>query len=172
MLELKGNGFILREWEINDAPWLQKNANNYKISDFLLDQFPSPYTLEDANNWIALNLNHEPVLNFAIVIGGKVSGVIGIVPRTDVYRLSPLLGYWLAEDYWGKGIMTEAIKIFTNYCFKELDYIRIQANVLGNNPASMRVLEKAGFKLEGVLRNAMVKNDVILNEHIYGLCKA
>ncbi len=170
-MELKGNGFILRGWRVNDADSLQKNANNHKISDFLLDRFPSPYTIQDASSWIALNLNQQPILNFTIDIDGKVSGVIGIEPRTDVYRLTPLLGYWLAEEFWGKGIMTAAIKMFTNYCFNELTYIRIQANILGNNPASMRVLEKAGYICEGVLKNAMVKNDIILNEHIYGICK-
>jgi len=67
--------------------------------------------------------------------------------------------------------MTEAVKLMTSYAFTNLDIVRLQAGILSNNPASMRVLEKAGFIKEGILRNGIVKNGVVLDEHVYGMLK-
>jgi len=99
-------------------------------------------------------------------------GVTGLEIREDVYRKTALLGYWISETLWGKGIMPPAIKLMTAYAFENLGLIRIQAGVLSNNPRSMRVLEKAGFVKEGVLKNNIIKNGVILDEHIYAILKA
>jgi RimJ/RimL family protein N-acetyltransferase len=98
-------------------------------------------------------------------------GVIGLEPREDVYRKTALLGYWISEELWGKGIMTEAVKLITDYAFTHLDLIRIQAGVLSKNPASMRVLEKAGYQKEGISRNAIIKNGEVLDEHVYAILK-
>ena len=168
-MEIAGQGFKLRGWKTEDAESLQKHADNTHISDFLLDRFPSPYTLADANSWIELMKDQSPVLNFAIEIDGNVAGVIGLETRVDVYRKTCLLGYWISEDYWGKGIMFDAIKLICKYAFADLDMVRIQAGVLGNNPKSMRVLEKAGFTKEGILKSAVIKKGVILDEHLYAL---
>ena len=170
-MELQGPGFILRGWKIGDEVSLQKHADNKNISSFLLDSFPSPYTLNQAKDWIDLMQNQNPQTNFAIDLAGEVIGVIGFDMRVDVYRKAPLLGYWLSEDFWGNDIMTEAVKLIVNYGFKNLDIIRIQAGVLSNNPGSMRVLEKAGFIKEGILNNGIIKNGEILDEHIFGICK-
>ena len=170
-MEIIGQGFKLRGWKTGDAESLQKHADNTHISDFLLDRFPSPYTLADANNWIEMMKDQHPVLNFAIEIEGHVAGVIGLEPGADVYRKTSLLGYWVSEDYWGRGIATKAVKLISNYAFADLDMIRIQAGVLSNNPKSMRVLEKAGFVKEGIMKNAIIKKDVILDEHLYALLK-
>jgi ribosomal-protein-alanine N-acetyltransferase len=91
--------------------------------------------------------------------------------KEDVYRKTALLGYWLSEDFWGRGIMPEGVKLISDYAFKNLDIIRIQAGVFSNNPKSMRVLEKAGFAKEGILKNAIIKNETILDEHIYAIVK-
>jgi RimJ/RimL family protein N-acetyltransferase len=108
----------------------------------LLDRFPSPYTIEDAKYFISIKMMEEPITNFAIDINGEVVGVIGVDMRTDIYRKTPLLGYWISPAHRGKGIVTEAVELIANYAFTHLDVICIQANTLGNNPASMRVLEK------------------------------
>ena len=129
-MELQGDGFMLRGWKPDDAESLQKHADNTNISDFLLDRFPSPYTLEDAINWIKMMQHQNPVVNFAIAIDGNVAGVIGLELREDVYRKTPLIGYWISEEYWGRGIMSEAVKLITDYAFAYLDIIRIQAGVL------------------------------------------
>ena len=169
-MELKGKGFTLRGWKTTDAEALQKRADNTNISDFLLDRFPSPYTLDDAVNWIALMQNQDPMVNFVIAADDSLIGVIGLEFREDVYRKTALLGSWISEEYWGRGIMPQAIKLFTAYAFANLDVLRIQAGVLSSNPKSLRVLEKAGYVKEGVMKNAIIKNGVILNEHIYAMC--
>jgi ribosomal-protein-alanine N-acetyltransferase len=92
-------------------------------------------------------------------------------PRQDVYRKTAILGYWLSEELWGKGIVSEAVKLVTNYAFTQLDLIRLQASVYSKNPASMRVLEKAGYQKEGVMRNAVIKNGVVMDEHLYAILK-
>jgi ribosomal-protein-alanine N-acetyltransferase len=170
-MEIEGQGFKLRRWKSDDAGPLQKHADNKNISDFLFDRFPSPYTMDAAVDFVSRKLEQDPLVSFVVEVDGNLAGVIGIDKREDIYRKSPLLGYWLSENHWGKGIMTQAIKLVTNYAFANLDIVRIQAGVLGNNSRSMRVLEKAGFVKEGVLKNNIIKNGVILDEHIYGMVK-
>ena len=76
----------------------------------------------------------------------------------------------IALDY-RDGIMPQAVKLIVGYAFTHLDVIRIQAGILGNNPKSMRVLEKAGFTKEGILKNGIIKNGVVLDEHIYAVLR-
>jgi ribosomal-protein-alanine N-acetyltransferase len=170
-MERHGSCFKLRGWKPDDAGSLQRHADNTHITDFLLDRFPSPYTMADAVNWIEMMRNQDPIVNFAIDVDGNVVGAIGLELRDDVYRKTSILGYWISELFWGRGIMPEAVKLVTAYAFANLDIIRIQAGILGNNPKSMRVLEKAGFVKEGILKNSIIKKGVILDEHIYGICK-
>jgi RimJ/RimL family protein N-acetyltransferase len=170
-MELKGTGFTIRGWKLGDEVSLQKHANNPKVSSYLMDRFPSPYTMGDAVNWVNFLVEQFPPVNFAITINDQVVGGIGLEPRQDVYRKTAILGYWLSEELWGRGMMTEAVKLVTDYAFKQLRFIRIQASVYSKNPASMRVLEKAGYQKEGILRNAVVKNNVVMDEHIYAILK-
>jgi ribosomal-protein-alanine N-acetyltransferase len=170
-MEIKGTGFMLRGWRLDDAESLQKHADNANVYSFLMDRFPHPYTMTDAVNWINLMLQQQPVITFVIAVDDKLAGVIGLEMRDDIYRKAPLLGYWLGEEFWGRGIATEAVKLITNYAFSTLDIERIQAGILSNNPRSMRVLEKAGYKMEGVLKNNIFKNGVVLDEWIYGKLK-
>ena len=166
-MEIKGNGFILRTWRLQDAEQLQLHADNKNIADFLLDRFPSPYTLTDALFFINLKLNELPVTNFAIVIDDEVCGVIGVDMREDIYRKTPLLGYWLSGKHQNKGIVTDAVKLITQYAFDNLDIICIQAKALGTNWASMRVLEKAGYIKQGILERSVIKNNQVFDEHVY-----
>jgi RimJ/RimL family protein N-acetyltransferase len=171
-MEIRGPGFTLRDWRTDDAASLQKHADNRRIFNYLLDRFPSPYTMADAVSWIALMQHQDPFVTFAIAIDGELAGAIGIELRPDIYRKTALIGYWLGETYWGRGIMPEAVKLVTEYAFTNFDLIRLQAGILGNNPKSMRVLEKAGFTKEGILKKAIIKNGEILDEHLYALIKA
>lgn len=170
-MELKGTGFIIRGWKKGDEVSLQKHADNPKVSACLMDRFPSPYTIDEAELWVNSLLDQDPLVNFAIAVNDQVMGGIGLEPRQDVYRKTAILGYWLSEELWGRGIMPEAVKLITNYAFTELDFIRIQASVYSKNPASMRVLEKAGYTKEGIMRNAVIKNGVIMDEHLYAILK-
>jgi len=150
---------------------MQKHADNPNVYSFLMDRFPHPYTMDAAIGWIGQMLTQDPQVNFAIDVDGMAVGVIGLEIREDVYRKSALLGYWISETLWGKGIMPKAIKLITAYAFENLGLIRIQAGVLSNNPRSMRVLEKAGFTLDGILKNNIIKNGVIMDEYIYAALK-
>jgi ribosomal-protein-alanine N-acetyltransferase len=167
-MELTGSGFVLRPWQLGDALSLQQHANNFNVSAYLLDHFPFPYTLPDAVSWLNSQLqNPGPTSNFAITINGKAVGGIGMEFRHDVYRKTSLIGYWLSEDYWGRGIMPQAVKLMTDYAFANLDLICIQAGVLSANPKSMRVLEKAGYEKQGVLRKCVIKRGEVMDEHVY-----
>jgi RimJ/RimL family protein N-acetyltransferase len=170
-MELHGNGFIIRGWKKGDEVSLQKNANNPNVSRFLMDRFPSPYTMEAASLWVNSLVDQDPLINFAITIDDQVIGGIGLERRDDVYHKTALIGYWLSEELWGKGIITEAVKLVTQYAFTHLGVIRLQAGVLSKNPASMRVLEKAGYAKEGVLRKAAIKGGEVMDEHVYAILK-
>lgn len=170
-MELIGDKFILRGWYPDDAISLQHHANNPNVAVCLLDRFPNPYTLSDAVNWINAKQYQDPIINFAIAIEGKVVGGIGLDFRTDIYRKTPLIGYWLSESYWGHGIMPQAVKLFTQYAFTNLDIICIQAFILSKNPKSMRVLEKAGYEKQGILRQSIIKSGEICDEHVYAAFK-
>lgn len=169
IMELISNNFTLRPWLLTDAESLQRHANNPNVSALLLDRFPNPYTINDAINWVTLNQDQNPIVNFAIAINGNATGGIGLDFRVDIYRKTPLLGYWLSEEYWGRGIMPEAIKLITNYAFEHLDVICIQANPLSKNQQSVRVLEKAGYQQQGIIKQSVIKAGEILDEHIYAI---
>jgi ribosomal-protein-alanine N-acetyltransferase len=168
-MRLEGSKFNIRTWQVTDAASLQKHANNINVSGFLMDRFPHPYTLADAETFINIRLNQQPAVNFAIDINGQVIGGIGLEFRQDIYRKTPLLGYWLSELYWGQGIMHEAVKLICNYAFEELDVICIVAYSLSKNPKSMRVLEKAGFEQQGIIKQSVIKNNEVFDEHVYAL---
>ena len=166
-MQIHGDGFILRGWLTGDSAALSTHADNPKIAAFLLDRFPHPYTLEEANNWVNRWQDQNPMINFAIAINGEVAGGIGLEFRADIYCKTPLIGYWLAEPYWGKGIMPQAVKLISAYAFNQLEVICILAYVLSKNPNSMRVLEKAGYQKQGIIKGSVIKNGEILDEHIY-----
>jgi RimJ/RimL family protein N-acetyltransferase len=168
---LTGDGFILRNWRKGDEVSLQKNANNPNVSRYLMDRFPYPYTTDDALTWIKYNLTQDPILNFALDIEGEIAGGLAVERRSDIYRKTGIIGYWLAEQFWGKGIMSEAVKLVTAYAFEHLDLIRLQAGVFSKNPRSMRVLEKAGYHKEAILKSSIVKNGEVLDEHVYAILK-
>jgi len=166
-MEIKGNGFLLRKWKRDDATALQRLADNPKIAANLYNRFPSPYTLDDAGFFINLKIDEDPATSFVIEIDGRFAGTIGLQFREDVYERSPLIGYWLGEEFWGKGVMTEATKLITNYAFEQFDIICLQAGVFSWNPASMQVLEKAGYTKQAILAGSVCKNGEVLDEHIY-----
>ncbi len=168
-MKLVTDRFTLRQWLDSDAPRLAEIANNKKIYDNLRDAFPHPYSLKNAQEFISAAKNSNTM--FAIEIDGKAAGSIAFFPKDDVYRKSAEFGYYIAEEYWGKGIMTEVIKKIVEYAFENFNIIRIHAEPFARNVGSRRVLEKAGFKLEGILKNSVVKNDIIEDSCIYAILK-
>lgn len=159
--------YIIRNWQIQDAPFIAKYANNRKIWINLRDAFPYPYRLEDAEVFITRVIETDPVTIFAIATQSEAIGSIGLMLGKDVHRFRAEMGYWLAEPYWGKGIMTDAVQFLTAWAFRELKLHRISAEPYATNKASHRVLEKAGFIREGVLRSNALKDGKILDQFLY-----
>ena len=161
--------FQLRPFSIEDIDSLVKFANNYNIAKNLTDAFPRPYSVEDGEAFIEMATQNYPRNIFAIEINGEASGAVGVHQQKDIYRKNLELGYWLAEPYWGKGIMTKAIVQMTDYAFKNFEVNRIYARPFGYNLASQRVLEKAGFVLEAKLEKTFFKNGELVDELIYAV---
>jgi RimJ/RimL family protein N-acetyltransferase len=152
---------------MEDAPSITRYGNNRKIWLKLRDGFPNPYTLRDAEAYIRRVNEMEPRTVFAIATASEAIGSIGLVPGADVHRFTAEMGYWLAEPFWGRGIMTDAVKHMLAYAICELKLHRITAEPYANNPASARVLEKAGFSREGILRSSVYKNGRVLDQFLY-----
>lgn len=158
----------LKTLEKGDNQQIANLINNKKIWDNLKDHIPHPYHLKDANDFISLTKKQFPATSFGIIINeNELCGVISLIPQTDIYRMNAEIGYWIGENYWGQGIATKAIALITKYGFEELKFKRIYAGVFESNKSSMKILKKNGYKCEGILRNAITKNHVIMNEHIY-----
>jgi [ribosomal protein S5]-alanine N-acetyltransferase len=166
-MELRQHHAFLRPWRVGDEESLVRHANNRKVWRNLRDAFPHPYTLADAQAYLAGQHGDDPVSSFAIEVEGEAAGGIGLHLQSDVEWRSAEIGYWLGEAHWGKGIMTEAVRAVTAYGFAQLDLVRIYANVFEWNPASMRVLEKAGYALEGRLRKAITKDGQTIDSLLY-----
>ena len=170
-MELTLSKSTLRPWKPGDEESLVRHANNRAIWRNVRDAFPHPYTLVDAKHWIEIANPTAQVANFAIVVDGAAVGGIGLVLKDDVFRRSAEIGYWLGEEYWGRGIVTEAVFAVTDYAFATFDLCRVYAGVFEWNPASMRVLEKAGYELECRMRKSVTKDGVTIDELIYAIIR-
>ena len=163
----------IRKWKLSDAKDLASALSNTKIQDNLRDGLPYPYTEQDGVDYISamLSADENETFAFAITIDGKAIGSIGVFRQGNIHRHTAELGYCIAEEYWGKGIMTEAVKQICKYVFEKSDIIRIYAEPFAYNTASCRVLEKAGFQYEGTLRNNAIKNGKVIDMKMYSLLK-
>jgi RimJ/RimL family protein N-acetyltransferase len=170
---MSANDFKLRKWQMSDAITLAENAGSINIRNNMRDRFPNPCSEEDAKQfiWTALG-KPKPATDMAIVIDWKAVGGIGIEPQTGEERISAEISFWLGEKYWNTGIMTEAVKEMTDYAFLYFpELVKIYATVFDFNIAAQRVLQKAGFECEGILKQAAVKNGKVTDLHYYGLIK-
>ena len=170
MKTIKEN-FTLRKLNIDDCESLVKYANNINIWNSVRDYFPHPYTVNDAKNFINMVNSRAVIQEFAVDVKGEVVGIIGFIPCTDVERVSAEVGYWIGENFWNKGIITEAMECLIDYIFNNTEFIRLFAPVFDFNKASMRVLEKTGFKKIAVLSKAAIKNEKIIDLHYFELLK-
>ena len=165
--------FQLRKWRSGDAEDVARFADNEKIARNLRDVFPHPYTLADARGFVdsCAEEDGERQMFRAIVIGGRAAGSISLLCGEDVYRKSAELGYWLAEDFWGRGVMTEAVRQLCAEGFARWDIARIFAEPYAGNLGSRRVLEKAGFTLEGIMRQGVCKRGEMQDFCMYALLR-
>jgi ribosomal-protein-alanine N-acetyltransferase len=157
----------LRLWHDGDEESLAHHANNRNVWVNLKDRFPHPYTMNDAREWVRRAHEDPNQLNLAIVVDGKAVGGIGVIFLQDVHRHTAELGYWLGEEHWNKGIATEAVKALTEYILSKFHIYRIQARVFDWNGASRRVLEKAGYRMEGRFEKHVTKEGKVADEFLY-----
>lgn len=161
----------LRNWTLDDLDNLVRNANNKKIADNLTDAFPHPYSRGAGEAFIDMRLKETTTKVFCIDVNGEASGAVGFFPQQDVFRLNAEMGYWIAEPFWGKGIVTKAIGLSLPKAFELFDINRIFARPYGTNLASQRVLEKSGFILEARFEKTVIKNGMLLDELVYAYRK-
>lgn len=163
----------IRKWRMSDAADLAAALSNKNILDNLRDGLPYPYTEQDGEEYISamLSADENDTFAFAITVDGKAVGSIGVFRQENIHRRTAELGYYIAEEYWGRGIMTEAVRRICRYIFENSDIIRIFAEPFAHNAASCRVLEKAGFQYEGTLRSNAVKNGRVVDMKMYSLLR-
>lgn len=162
---------VIRSYRKGDEAAIVHHANNRNVWRNLTDRFPHPYTFEDARRWIASAAAQQPETHFAITIHDEVVGGIGLELKDGNFRHTAEIGYWLGEEFWGRGIVTEAVRALTDWGFANLDVARIYAGVYDYNMASMRVLEKAGYTFEGRLRKHITKDGRTFDDLIYAVIR-
>jgi RimJ/RimL family protein N-acetyltransferase len=171
-MEIFFEGIHLRPWLFADAEHLARIADSKSIADNLRDGFPNPYTLDDALDWLGMVIpQNVPTRFFAIIYDNNLAGSIGIVSKTDIYRKNAEIGYFLGEEFRGKGIATKAIRAATSYAFSTFDIVRVYAEPFCDNPGSRRALEKAGFRHEATFKMNVIKNGVFKDSCIYSVLK-
>jgi ribosomal-protein-alanine N-acetyltransferase len=162
----------LRQWQPHDGPSIVRHANDYEVWRSLRDRFPHPYTPHDAEAWLSLVCGSSPPLEFAITSNDEAVGGIGLIPGSDIDRVSAEVGYWLGRSAWGHGLASAAVRSITAYAFQVLALERVFALPFEGNLASARVLVKAGYKLEGVLRCAAIKEGRLTNLLMFGCTRS
>lgn len=167
ILPLGGTTCNLRAWKQGDAASLALHANDEGVARNLRDAFPHPYALEDAEQYLSAVVNVTQPNMLAIEVDEQAVGGIGIKRLEDVERVGAEIGYWLGREYWGRGIVTEALGMATGYFMQSFELSRIFALPFARNSASLRVLEKAGYKREGVLHRSAIKNGVLQDQMLY-----
>lgn len=171
-MELPGQRATLRPWRKADAASLVTYADNLNVARQLRDRFPHPYTNADARHYIQSVADVRPTSSFAIALpgaGGDAIGGIGFSAGADVERFSAEIGYWLGEPFWGRGIAAEAIVLVSAYAFATCNMLRLFALPFADNTRSIRVLEKAGYTREAILRSSSVKDGVPRDQALYAL---
>jgi RimJ/RimL family protein N-acetyltransferase len=171
-MRLQAGPAVVRPWRREDSAELAPLANDRRIWLNLRDAFPHPYGLADAERFIAKALAMSPQTYFAIDMAGHVAGGIGYTLHSDVERVGAEVGYWLGVEFWGRGLATEAVRAVTEFAFAahpELE--RLYALPYASNAASARVLEKAGYRAEGLLRRSAIKDGQILDQWMYAVLR-
>ena len=166
-LRIELGGLVLRPWATADEESLVEHANNRNIWLNVRDRFPHPYTANDAKLWIKIANRDTTMLNLAMEVDQRAVGGLGVIFKDDVYRRTAEVGYWLGEAYWNRGLTSRAVAALSDYVFAHYDIIRLYAGIFEHNVASVRVLEKAGYRFEARLRQSITKDDQTMDELIY-----
>lgn len=164
-IETELTDLVLSSFSPDQAGRYSEYASNINIWNLFRDEFPNPYTVDDALTYFK-NVKDSKT-HFAILYKGNLIGDVHLGIQTDILRKSAMLGYWLAEPFWGRGFMTCCIKAITDYGFTVLNLHRIFARVFAVNRGSERALEKSGFEKEGEFKDAVYKNGVFMDQLQY-----
>ena len=166
-MELKLESCSVRSWRATDAASLTAHAASRRVWINLRDRFPHPYTPAHAEKFLRRVAEDDPETSFAIAVDGAAVGGIAYTLGEDVERVSAEIGYWLGEAYWGRGIMTEAVRAVTAHAIREHGLTRVFAVPFEWNAASFRVLEKAGYVCEARLRRSAIKDGRVADQRLY-----
>ena len=167
-MRIKSDKVTLRNWQETDLQSLVRYADNFNVWINLRDAFPHPYTEEAGRNWLGMAMKEDENLLLAIDVEGEAVGGVGAHFLSDVYRINCEIGYWLAEPFWGRGLVSASVNLLVEYIFSHYpEILRIYADLFAYNTASARVLEKCGFALEAVHKKAVLKNGQLVDEHRY-----
>ena len=173
MIELRSGATVVREWQDDDAEPLVPLANDRRVWLGLRDAFPHPYGIEDARRFIGMARRKSPQTFFAIAVSGKLAGGIGYTTHSDVERIGAEVGYWVGHEFWGRGVATAALVLLTGHAFRANPELRrLYAVPYASNPASARVLEKAGYLREGTLRQSAIKDGRVLDQWMYSTLRS
>lgn len=170
-MEFQLTAGTVRSWRWDDRDSIVRHANNRNVWINLRDRFPHPYTINDARRWLDSIAGIKPETNFAIAVADEAVGGIGFTLMHDVESRSAEIGYWLGEEFWGRKLATESLVAVSNYAFENFDICRLYAHVFAWNPASARVLEKAGYEFEGRLRKSVTKAGQTTDQLMYALVR-
>jgi RimJ/RimL family protein N-acetyltransferase len=158
---------VLRPWRAADRDDLIREANNRKVWRNMTHTFPHPYTDRDADLWLAIAADPGASIQLAIEFEGRPVGGIGVIAGEGIFAQTAQFGYWLGEAHWGRGIASAAARTLAERIGSERLFARLEAQVFDWNPPSMRVLEKAGFTREAVLRCAASKDGYLIDTVLY-----
>ncbi len=170
-IELRPRSCVVREFHPDDAPSLARHANNRNVWLNLRDLFPHPYTEAHAAGYIAHVRKRPEMLSFAIDVGGAAVGSISLRRGEDIERYTAELGYWRGEEFWGRGMVSQAIRDVTERGFALHDLIRIFAVPFTRNVPSCRVLEKNGYSREALMRQSAFKDGVVEDQYLYAVLR-
>jgi RimJ/RimL family protein N-acetyltransferase len=173
VIRLPAGPAVVREWRAADAPELPRQAGDRRVWINMRDAFPHPYGLADAERFIAMAMAKSPPTFFAVEVSGRVAGGIGYTLHGDVERIAAEVAYWLGHEFRGRGIATAALRALSGHAFRSQPELRrLWAVPFASNPASARVLEKAGYRCEGTLRESVLKDGAVLDQWMYALLRA
>jgi RimJ/RimL family protein N-acetyltransferase len=166
-LVLQLGDIAVRHLVREDAEAIARHADNPLVAEVLRDRFPSPYSRDHARSFIRAVIDSDPPMAYAIANEQEAFGVVGFLPGQDVYYRSAEVGFWIGEEYWGRGIMSRVLQAFSEYLFLNFEFNRLYCGIFSSNPASARVLEKSGYQREGILKAHITKNGEVLDEWLY-----
>jgi hypothetical protein len=171
---LHSDRIVLRQARLSDIPRLTESLSDQKVNRWLV-RVPKPYREEHAHQWVKSNsdrIKKGEALPYSIehIESGILIGGISL-NNINQRDKSAELGYWIARDYWGEGYATEGVRLLCRYGFNKLSLHRIYAWVHSENTGSFMVLEKIGFRREGVCQKASNVTGRWKDDYLYGLLK-